>query len=346
MIANPGRLGYNQNMSWDLSGHTWAAEMLRQHIAQDGLRHAYLFSGPGGVGRRTLALRFAQSINCPQPVQPGQPCGACRVCRQIEAMQQPDLMVVQSEAPGTALKVDQVRELQRGLALAPYESAYRVALLLRFEEATQGAQNALLKTLEEPNPRVVLLLTADEAENLLPTVASRCELLRLRPMPLDELAQALAARTNLPADQARLIAHISGGRPGYALRLAKDDELLAARVSWLADLFTLLKSRQHERLAFSEMRAKGRERAEARGNLQDGLTHWISLWRDVLLTASGSDAPLTNPDYQEQIAALANAVGENKAARLTMHLEHAFARLANANLQLMLDNLLLEWPRL
>ena len=332
-------------MSWVILGHEWAVEMLRQQLARGMLRHAYLFSGPAGVGRRTLALRFAQAINCPQPAQPGQSCGTCRACRQIEAMQHPDLLVTQSEAAGESLKVSQVRELQRGLALAPYESAYRVALLLRFEEATAGAQNALLKTLEEPNPRVVLLLTADEPENLLPTVASRCELLRLRPMRLDDLADELAARQGLEAEKSSLIAHVAGGRPGYALRLAADESLLEARGEWLADFFSLLGAKQRERLAYSEKRAKGKDRADTRSALRDGLAHWLSLWRDVLLCASQSGAPLTNLDRRDDIQALADAVGQEQAARLVARLEHSFARLATANLQLMLDNLLLEWPR-
>jgi len=333
-------------MSWSVLGHTWAADMLQQQIARGMLRHAYLFSGPEGVGRRTLALRFAQAINCPQSAQPGQPCGVCRTCRQIEAMQHADLMVVQSESEGEALKVNQVRDLQRNLALAPYESAYRVALLLRMEEATAGAQNALLKTLEEPNPRVVLLLTADEPENLLPTVASRCELLRLRPMPLEELAGALISLNGLDAERAHLIAHIAAGRPGYAMRLIADESLLAARDAWLSDLFSLLGAKQRERLAYSQKLAKGRERADARADLRDGLAHWLSLWRDVLLTASQSNAPLTNLDCQKQIEELAGMVGQRTSAQAVMRLEHACARLANANLQLMLDNLLLEWPRL
>ena len=264
-------------MGWDLIGQTWAAEMLQQHIAANRLRHAYLFSGPQGVGRRTLALNFAQAINCPSPTAPGVPCGTCRTCRQIAQMQQPDLTIIQSEAEGESLKVDQVRDLQHSLSLAPYESAYRVALLLRFNEATDGAQNALLKTLEEPNERVVLLVTADEPENLLPTIASRCELLRLRALPLSELAQVLVEKKGLAADQARLIAHISGGRPGYALHLAEDETLLNARREWLDDLFILAGASRSEKLAFSESKSRGRDRAEIKQQLRDGLAHWLSV---------------------------------------------------------------------
>jgi len=120
-------------MSWDLMGHDWAVEMLQQHLVSGSLRHAYLFSGPRGVGRRSLALRFAQAINCPQPTAPGIPCGECRGCRQIENMQHADLNILQSEREGDTWKVEQVRELQHMLSLAPYEGGYRLALLLRIE---------------------------------------------------------------------------------------------------------------------------------------------------------------------------------------------------------------------
>jgi DNA polymerase-3 subunit delta' len=331
-------------MGWDLIGHSWAADMLRQHIAADRLRHAYLFSGPQGVGRRTMALNFAQAINCPTPTAPGVPCGTCRTCEQTALMQQADLAIIQSEAEGESLKVDQVRDLQHSLSLAPYESAYRVALLLRFNEATDGAQNALLKTLEEPNERVILLVTADEPENLLPTIASRCELLRLRTLPLDELAKTLIEKRSIEAEKANLIAHISGGRPGYALRLAEDETLLAARQEWLGDLINLAGASRREKLAYSESRTRGRDRAETKQKLRDGLAYWLSFWRDVLLSASGSGTAQSNPDFTDQIAGMAAKVNNKSAAKTVASLEHAFARLPNANLQLMLDALLMDWP--
>lgn len=318
--------------------------MLRQHIATDGLRHAYLFSGPRGVGRRTLALRFAQAINCAEPVQQGQPCGTCRICRQIEKMQQADLSVLQAEQEGATLKVDEVRNLQHMLSLAPYESKYRIALLLRFEEANANAQNALLKTLEEPNPRVILLVTADDPQNLLPTIVSRCELLRLRPLPLQELTTELQEKCSLEKDKVRLIAHIAGGRPGYALRLAEDESLLEVRKESLQHCLKILAFPRIERMLFVEKLTRRRERAEAKRDLRIKLGNWLSLWRDVLLIEFSSDTPISNLDYEQQIKKIAAQIDRKKVTCIVSDLEHSFVRLNTGNLQIMLDNLLLNWP--
>lgn len=331
-------------MSWNLIGQTWAEEMLRQHIATDSLRHAYLFSGPRGVGRRTLALRFAQAINCPEPLENGQPCGICRICRQIESMQQADLNILQAEEEGGTLKVDEVRSLQHMLSLAPYESSYRVALLLRFEEANASAQNALLKTLEEPNQRVILLVTADDPENLLPTIVSRCELLRLRPLPLEDMAAVLRKEKDLDEDQARLIAHISGGRPGYATRLLEDNTLLNAREESLQNCLRIMGLGRIERMLFVEKMTRRRGRAEAKNDLRAELGYWLSFWRDVLLTTFGSQTPIANLDYEQQIKAIASQTNHRQVTGVVTDLEHAFVRLNTANLQVMLDNLLLAWP--
>src|SRR5690242_12387713 len=135
--------------SWNVFGHDWAVEMLQQHLANQTLRHAYLFTGPAGVGRRTLALRLAQALNCPSPANVGVPCGQCRTCKQIAGGQNVDLMLVQAENEGGTLKVEQVREVQKFLSLKPYQSPYKIVIFLRFQEANANAQNALLKTLEE-----------------------------------------------------------------------------------------------------------------------------------------------------------------------------------------------------
>jgi DNA polymerase III subunit delta' len=326
-------------MNWDMLGHEWAVNLLREHIAQDRLRHAYLFLGPEGIGRRTLALRLAQAVNCTNPPEPGEPCRACRTCEQIERMQHPDLAVVKAEGKGGTIKVDQVRELQHSLSLAPYDARYRVTLLLRFEQANQNAANALLKTLEEPPPQVLLFVTAESAESLPPTIVSRCEVLRLRPLPLETVQQGLQTRWGLPTEGSRLIAHLSSGRPGYALRLHQQPERLEQRQNWLEDHQRLLSSGRVARFAYAEALAKDKE--ALRGALQT----WITFWRDLLLRTAGASAPLVNVDREDQIEKLASQISTEKARAMISRLEYTLELLdRNVNSRLALDVVMLDLP--
>jgi len=328
-------------MNWNVLGHEWAETLLKQHIVRGQTRHAYLLTGPPGVGRRTLSLRFAQALNCLQPPAPGEYCGSCRMCRQIERMQQPDLSIVEAETTGGTLKVDQVRELQHTLSLTPYEANYRVALLLRFEEAHASAQNALLKTLEEPADRVILLLTADSAENLLPTIVSRCEVLRLRPLSFDKLAEALQEHWQIPIQEANMLAHLSGGRTGKALFLHNQPDALEAYRERAEDLLRLLESSRRERFVYAESFRK-KERDEIREIYQV----WLSFWRDVLLVASGAEAPLINLEKEEVIRFVAGMVGAREAHTCTANMEQGLSWLdKNLNRQLLTEVLLMDWPR-
>jgi len=320
-------------------GHQWAVSLLREHVARNRLRHAYLFTGSQGVGRRTLALRLSQAVNCLQPPEPGELCGACRACTLIGRMQHPDLAVVQAAQSGGTLKVDQIRELQSSLSLAPYEAQYRVALLLRFEEAHISAQNAFLKTLEEPPPRVILLVTAESPERLLPTVVSRCEVIRLRSLPVEEVSEGMQAHWELAADQARLLAHISGGRPGFALRLHQSPELMELRRLHLEDHQRLLTCNRAQRFEYAEKLAKDKE------GLPTTLQTWLSLWRDVLLCAAGSAAPLANLDQADEIARLAGRFGLRTANDMVAALQRTSDLLEhNVNPRLAAEVLMLDLP--
>ena len=139
-------------------------------------------------------------------------------------MQYPDLAVIQAETEGGVLKIDQVREVNHSLSLKPYQSKYRVALFLRFQEANQNAQNALLKTLEEAPAHAILILTADNAEQLLPTIASRCEILRLRALPIEAVEGPCGstvrtqgrATAGAPFERTPRLCLAPAGRPGCA----------------------------------------------------------------------------------------------------------------------------------
>jgi len=220
-------------------------------------------------------------------------------------------------------------------------------LLLDFESANSNAQNAFLKTLEEPNPKVILIITVDDAENLLPTITSRCEQLRLRPMPVKKLAQILEQREGAAKEKAELIAHIAGGRVGYASRLIQDADALEKRTQWLDDLHTLLMGGIIERLQYSKKitrASKKRNRAQVKQDLSEGMRSWLAIWRDVLLLKSGSGVPITNIDRKEMVQKAADSVSMDEAAQAVRALEHVFRRIQSANLQLMLDNILLAWP--
>ena len=320
-------------------GHEWAVDLLRGHLANGRTRHAYLITGPQGVGRRTLALRMTQGLNCPQPVAPGTPCQTCHTCQRIERMQHPDLVIVKAEEAGGTLKIDQVRELQRGLSLAPYEATYKIALLLRLEEANPNAANALLKTLEEPPPKVVLFVTAQDTETLLPTIVSRCEVIRLCPLPIDEVSQGLQSTWGIPDNEANLLAHLSNGRPGYAYWLHQNPEAQEQRVTWLNDHHGLLSAKRVERFNYAENLAK--DRAEFLQILQT----WLSLWRDVLLKASGAQAPVINLDCENEIERLAKILPLDATRQMISSLELTKSRLEHyTNNRLTAEVLLLELP--
>ena len=327
--------------NWNMLGHEWAVELLQGHLTNERARHAYLITGPQGVGRRTLAIRLSQTLNCTEPFAPGVPCGGCRSCTLIERMQHPDLSVVEAEQIGGILKVDQIRELQRSLSLAPYESDHKIALLLRFEEANPNAANALLKTLEEPPPKVVMLITASDVDALLPTIVSRCEVIRLRPLRIEQVADGLQKKWGLPSDEAVLLAHLSGGRPGYAYSLSQHPEMLEQRQKQLDDLQQLLSSSRVARFAYAEDLVKDKL------VLQSTLKTWLSLWRDVMLSTAGSSTPVTNIDRQDQIHQISHGIQLKTAHKMVIGLEKTQSRLARyTNPRLTLEVLMLDLPQI
>lgn len=333
-------------VNWGIAGHEWIVALLKKHVASNKLRHAYLFTGPQGVGKRTMAVRFAQALNCPDFTENNnEPCLVCSACRRIEDMLHADFLVVRSEESSQVLKVDQVRELIHTLALSPYESNYRIALLLQFEEAHSSAANALLKTLEEPSERVIIILTADSAENLLPTVVSRCEWISFRTMTQVKLGQWLVRERKIASQKAELIAHIAAGRPGYALQLCDQEGLLEQRQQFLDDLYQLLAYTRVQRFEYVSSMTRHRDPQVVKRNLRECLLVWSDLWRDVMFCASKTAVPYINLDQLEHINAMSEKFGFFKAQTSLRALQRTLDLLGgNFNPRLAVENLMLQMP--
>jgi DNA polymerase-3 subunit delta' len=236
------------------------------------------------------------------------------------------------------IKIEAVRDLQRAISLSPVEGLYRVCVISRIDVATPSAANCLLKTLEEPPERVILILTADRLESLLPTIVSRCQVLGLRPVPTGVIVSALKVR-GLDAPYARLLAHLARGRVGWAVEASRDKRVLERREQFLDELRGLVRGRDTDRFAWAERLSKEPDR------VRDALDLLSTWWRDVLVVAAGSGAQITNVDCETELkewadrysVALAHRV--LRSARDTVwQLEH------NVNRRLALEVLALEMP--
>jgi DNA polymerase-3 subunit delta' len=333
-------------MSWDLIGHDWAVQLFRRHLTQGRTRQAYLICGPDGVGKRTLALGMASALSCLDPPAPGERCGECRACRLIAAGTYPDLHQVVADQVGGVLKVEQIRELQHKLALAPFEGRWRIALLLRFHEANASAANALLKTLEEPASQAVLIITARTPESLLPTIVSRCELIALRTIPIPQIADGLRSR-GVDPERAELAAALSGGRPGKAMQLASDDGALSRRKQIGDDLRSLLGASLIERFRYVEKLSQRGETGERRERGLEILETWLALWQRVMRRTYAIEAAEGSAEQDRLVGQIA---GSLQPAQVISAIEATQSTLEgisrNANLRLALETLMLDLPRL
>ncbi len=244
------------------------------------LAHAYLFLGPAGVGKATTARALAAALNCAQPAEDGDACGVCPSCKRLNAGTHPDFLVISPEGSQAQIKIEQIRELRRLTGYPPLGGGWRVVLIKPAEALSalnDAAANALLKTLEEPPSRHLLVLTGRGEADLLPTIVSRCHKLAFAPLPTALIIRELASRRGLATPQAALVAALSGGSLGRALAL-DPEELIKQRDQVLAELDSFKQGAATAVLDWAQRLTKNRADL-------DNFLLLAQLWyRDLLLT--------------------------------------------------------------
>src|SRR2546429_4970982 len=227
---------------WNIVGHEHAIDLLRRTLAVQQVRHAYLFTGPDHIGKALLVHRFARTLLCtggPDPqVAPEAPCNACLSCRKVLHGNHPDLHVIARPSDKQFIVIEQIRSLQSDSARKTMEGRRNVFIIQGAHEMNLQAANCLLKTLEEPEPDVVLLLTAPDAGLLLPTILSRVQQISLHLLTAAQIEAALEKTWSVDTGEAALIAALAAGRMGWAVQAVEVEDMLIERRTHLATLAT------------------------------------------------------------------------------------------------------------
>ncbi|KXK54228.1 MAG: DNA polymerase III subunit delta' [Anaerolineae bacterium] len=330
----------NDASHWGVFGHDWAVDYLRKGLRHGRTRQAYLFTGTPGIGKTTLAHAFAAALNCQHPDVDARPCGECRSCRVIASGNHPDILYAEEDDSSGTLKIEALRDLMRRLALKPYDARYRVAIVPGFERARGPAQDAILKTLEEPPPYAVLILLANGMENTLATIQSRCQIVYLKPVAAEIIAGMLRARYGTEDERAVLIARLSGGRIGWAVQAVHDDSVLEQRGTALDLLESLLRQSRRDRFALAN------DLAGDKPALLRLLELWQTYWRDLLLLSVGNSVKPVNIDRiatLEQLSRVLRVESVETALRQTQRAQ-TLIQGTNVNVRLLLEVLFLDYP--
>jgi DNA polymerase III subunit delta' len=326
---------------WPLIGHELPIAQLTAALNAGRLRHAYLIAGIDQIGKTAFATAFAQTINCVS--DSGRPCGQCRPCRLIAAGTHIDLTTLEGENEDGGYKIEQIRNLSQQLALRPGEARYKVVVLRNFDAGinTGPAMDAFLKTLEEPPPHILLLLTANNPNRILATIRSRVQTVNLRPLPAAQIRQALQGR-DLSEEQLALVSQLAAGRVAWAINYIQDRDSQLWRVEQLALLERLLAMRPTARL--SEIEQLQRRDDDELAAL---LSLWQSYWRDALLLACHAATPITNRDHRHALDQIARHAGPDGCLKVLLALRRTLQYLEErVNQRMTLDVLMLDMPAL
>ena len=294
---------------------------LRSSIQRSAVSHAYLFAGPGNTGKTTAALAFAAALNCANPSEAGDACGLCASCVRIQSGDNPDVRLVSPE--GDQTKIEQMQEMIKALNFAPLDGKYHVFIIEQADTLNPSSENCILKILEEPPLYAVLILISSNPNSLLPTIRSRCRMVKFKRAGAGEVEEAVRKNFDLlvlrseasplrrvvPEDELRVIVACSGGAIGRAFQLASDPEAMEERRAVIEILkgwadgpaVASIQAAETIRLLAEPRKDDPDERTRI-ARLTDMLDHILSWYADlIVLKVTGSEAYIGNIDCAEHL---------------------------------------------
>ena len=305
-------------------GQQRVRDMLSRAIRTETVSHAYIFEGPSGIGKKTVAAQFAAAIHCEQKT--GTPCGVCHACRMHEAGTHPDYKIIERELKKASIAVDQIRDMIEDVYLRPMIAEKKVYLFPEADTLNPNAQNALLKVFEEPPGDSVIILSSENSERLLPTIRSRGVRVRFSRHPEEEIRAFVKERYPARSGDAAFISRFADGRLGEAQKLCEDAAFSEKRREFFGAIFEMgeKESAVFRVKAILEANKDERERY---------LTLLLSYLRDAerLKMQLGN---LLNEDYKEELRAFAahtTAKGLSRAADTVMQTAREMTKYSNDN---------------
>jgi len=305
--------------------------VLQNAIAKDEIDGSYLFTGPCGVGKRTVAVEFAKAVNCGKV--PLDSCGECASCKKINSMNHPDVAIVKKEEGSSSIKIDMIREIIYQSGLKPYEARKKIFIINDAEDMNEESQNALLKILEEPRENQVFILTASQVSGILPTVISRCRLVRFNLLAQAQIQGLLIKRHGFNESEAILFSHMALGNCRNAIAF-KDNDGLKDRDRMLNDFFF------RKRAIFREEVCDDKKYEDVERSLEV----LLSWYRDLLVSKFTEDRSLfLNLDRIEEIFSYSARFSEDKLEKDIFSVMKAIGYLKrNINPKMALFNMALE----
>jgi DNA polymerase-3 subunit delta' len=342
------------NLFDNILGQDFPKLILEKAIRKNRLPSAFLFLGPGGVGKKTTALTLAKVLNCKKggigeifntPNSEFKACGVCPACKKIDGGNHPDVRIIEPEIKGKKdIPIAAVRDLRREVTLKPFEGNKRIFLVLHADRMTPEASNAFLKTLEEPPLDTLLILTSTRPNFLLSTILSRCQKIRFRRLTSNDIERFLLDKCSVSEENSVLLSRLSGGSLGFALNLI-NEEYIEARKSFSLFFFQLPKMSHLDVLDFVEDQGS-----------EETLRFLFSFYRDLLLLKIGTSLkPATtkrdengmemidNPDYITQLKDFTDSLSLEQILSRIGELETGWNALRrNVNTNLILSTILFQ----